>query len=239
MNTQHSLPRALSKMGFCSRSQAEVLIAEGKVRVNGRVIRSPLLRVTPGRDTITVDGSRVQAAKSVYIMLNKPRGLVTTRQDEKGRPTVYDCLKGIEARHLFPVGRLDQASEGLLLFTNDTAWGDGITDPESGVTKIYRVQVEGKPDEAMLQKMRAGIEHQGEMLSVRSVAVVQEGEKNCWLEIKLDEGKNRHIRRIMEAFGIPVLRLMRIAIGPLKLGDLAKGSWRELVPDEISALRRK
>jgi len=234
-----SLNRALSKLGLCSRTQAEALIADGRVAVGGKVIRDAALRVDPERDHIVVDGKRVVGERKVYLMLNKPRGLVTTRDDPGNRSTVYDCLDGLDLPFVSPVGRLDKASEGLLLMTNDTQWASRLLDPVSGVDKLYHVQVGAVPDEAMLTKLRAGAQVGGEPLKAQSIEVLRSGGRNSWLAVILDEGRNRHIRRLLEAHHIEVLRLIRIAIGRLQLGDLAKGKARHLTPEELALLSGK
>jgi 23S rRNA pseudouridine2605 synthase len=231
-----SLPRALSKLGFCSRSQAEKLIGEGKVRVNGKVVRLSTQRVHLKRDQFTIDNTEVSPSEFVYVMLNKPRGLVTTVADERGRATVYECFKGANLPRIFPVGRLDQASEGLLLFTNDTQWANAITSPEAHLPKVYHVQVNTIPTQVQLEKCLSGVESAGELLRCFDVKVIRSGEKNAWLEITLHEGRNRHIRRMMAELGIEVWRLIRITIGPLQLGTLAKGKFRELSESEAKAL---
>ncbi len=233
-----SLPRALSKLGFCSRTQAEALIAEGRVALDGRTVRDATVRVDPCRARITVDGKRVVAARKVYLMLNKPRGLVTTRDDPQERATVYDCLQGLDLPFVAPVGRLDKASEGLLLLTNDTRWAQRLLDPASGVEKTYHVQIDSVPDEAVLTRLTAGLVVDGERLSARSATVLRAGRRNAWLAIVLDEGRNRQIRRMLGALGIEVLRLVRVAIGGLSLGDLPKGAVRPLTAAEKAHLDR-
>ncbi len=231
------LARALSKLGYCSRSEAWALIEAGHVRLNGRLVRNPEQPVRLGVDAIAVDGAPVAAAKPVYVMLNKPRGLVTTHSDEQGRGTVLDCLEGSGLPHLGAVGRLDRASEGLLMLTNDTRWAADLLDPEVGWPKTYHVQIHAQPNESTLERMRRGIESEGETLSVVSVRRLREGEKNSWLEVVLDEGRNRQIRRILEVLGIEVMRLIRVSIGPLALGTLPKGQHRPLTAAEVAALR--
>lgn len=233
-----ALARALSKLGYCSRSRARDLIASGHVRVNGVLRRDPQSPVDPRRDRIEVDGEKLRAEARVYLMLNKPRGLVTTASDEKERETVFACLTGQDLPYLSPVGRLDKASEGLLLFTNDTAWAARITAPESRVEKTYHVQVDCVADEELVRRVVAGVTHESELLTARRARVLRRGEKNSWLEIVLDEGKSRHIRRLLEALGLSVLRLVRVAIGPLELGHLEKGKFRHLTADEAGALAR-
>lgn len=231
------LARALSKLGHCSRSQGVTLIKAGKVTLNGRICRDPEKPVLLGQDIIQVQGESVTAAKPVHVMLNKPRGLVTTASDEEGRATVYECFTGSDFSHLAPVGRLDKASEGLLLFTNDNAWAHRITAPETHLEKTYHVQVSELVDETWLGRLKQGIVDQGETLRLRRVSILRTGEKNTWLEITLDEGRNRHIRRVMEAHGLEVLRLVRVAIGDLVLGELAKGQWRHLTAAEVRQLK--
>jgi len=233
------LSRVLSKLGYCSRSAGALLARAGRVQVNGVVRRDPEFAVNAARDVLMVDGEPVTTEAKVYLMLNKPRGLVTTRSDEKGRDTVFQCLEDVRAPHLSPVGRLDQASEGLLLFTNDTAWANAITDPDSRLHKTYHVQINRLADEPLLALLRQGIETEEGLLCARKASILRQGEKNAWLEIALGEGKNRHIRRMIEALGMQVLRLVRVAIGRLPLGDLEKGAWRPLTPKEVVMLSEK
>jgi 23S rRNA pseudouridine2605 synthase len=233
-----ALARALSKLGFCSRQEAIAAALAGRVLLNGHVERDPGRRVDLQRDRIEVDGRCVGAAPRVYLMLNKPAGLITTRVDEQGRDTVYRCLNGESLPHLSPVGRLDRASEGLLLFTNDTAWAAHITDPFHHVLKIYHVQINRVADDALTTRLARGVTDQGDFLTAKSVRILRQGDKHSWLEIALDEGRNRHIRRLLAAFGLEVLRLVRVAIGPLRLGDLPKGGYRHLTPREVKELRR-
>jgi 23S rRNA pseudouridine2605 synthase len=229
--------RALSKLGFCSRSRAAELVRAGRVRVQGKVVRDPEHGVLPGRAVLEVDGEVVRGGKKVYLMLNKPRGIVTSAADEKGRATVYSLLAD-DLPWVAPVGRLDKASEGLLLMTNDSQWAARIADPDEGLSKTYHVQIGVVAEPELLEKIQRGVrEPTGEVLRVKNVSVVRSGGKNSWLEIVLEEGKNRQIRRIMDAFGIEVLRLIRIATGRVQLGDLGKGQWRELTSEEVAALR--
>ena len=233
-----SLPRALSKLGLCSRREAERLVAEGRVRVDGRIVRDVTHRVRMERTRITVDDAVVRAERHVYLVLNKPRGLVTTRDDPRGRPTVYACLQDASLPFVSPVGRLDQASEGLLLFTNDTRWAQRLLDPASHVDKVYHVQVDRVPDDALAAAMRAGVDADGERLAAKDARVLRAGARHGWLEVVLDEGRNRHIRRLLAALDVAVLRLVRVAVGPVVLGDLAKGEWRELTEAERDGLGR-
>jgi len=233
---RHGLARVISKMGIASRTEAARWIAAGRVAVNGRVQLHPDYPTVQGTDCIALDGRDIGAGERVYLMLNKPRGLLTTTDDEQGRDTVYRCLDDPSLPWLMPVGRLDKASEGLLLFCNDPEWAARITDPASGPDKTYRVQVDRVPDEALLTQLIHGFDCDGEHLSAKSAVLLRHGAKNAWLEIVLGEGRNRHIRRLLAAQKIGVLRLLRVAIGPLQLGDLAKGRWRTLSDAEVAAL---
>ena len=249
------LARVLSKSGYCSRSSAGKLICEGRVRLNGRLVRDPEKPVVPGHDSIEVDGHKLGLAKRLYFVMNKPRGIVTSASDEKGRDTVYSLLPEVR-QWVAPVGRLDKASEGLLLLTNDSEWSARMASPERHIEKTYHVQVAAVADEELIQHITSGMRvassdrvigsagdpirpkarsfavQDGDFLRVKRAAIVRVGKKNSWLEIVLDEGKNRQIRRLLAALGIEVLRLVRIAIGPLQLGDLPKGKVRELTQEE-------
>jgi 23S rRNA pseudouridine2605 synthase len=234
---RHGVARVLSKAGLASRTQAATWVREGRVSVGGRVVRDPEHPVRAGIDEVRVDGRPIGEAERVYLALNKPRGLVTTADDDKGRDTVYRCFEGAGLPWVAPVGRLDQASEGLLLFTNDPAWAAAITDPTRGPDKTYHVQVEGVPGEADLAAMVQGLDEGGERLSAKSATLLRSGGKTAWLEIVLDEGRNRQIRRLAKAAGFPVQRLIRVAIGGLVLGELPKGAWRRLSAGDLAALR--
>lgn len=230
------LARALSKLGFCSRSEAANLIQAGRVRLNGLPRIDPETPTRLGKDRIEVNGRTIQSAKKIYLLLNKPRGVVTTASDERGRDTVYSCLDP-GTPWVAPVGRLDKASEGLLLLTNDSEWAARISDPETHLDKIYHVQISALADEAFTAKLVQGVlADSGEVLRAKRANNLRSGERNCWLEIVLDEGKNRQIRRMFDALGIEVLRLIRIAIGPQQLGPLAKGKSRPLTSAEKQAL---
>lgn len=245
--SRYGLARVLSKRGLCSRTQAIAWIREGRVRVGGRIVRDAHYPVALDRDDIVLDDGRADAATRLYLMLNKPRGLVVTARDERGRDTVYRCFDGAELDGaslpwLAPVGRLDKASEGLLLFTNDPMWAATIADPATGPIKTYHVQIDRVPDDALLESLLAGaeLEIDGRRLRIAaaSVRLLRHGEKHAWLEIALEEGRNRQIRRLLAAFEIGVLRLVRVSIGGLLLGDLSKGQWRRLEVDDLRALAR-
>jgi 23S rRNA pseudouridine2605 synthase len=227
----------MSKLGYCSRSQAWALIQAGKVRVNDRICSSPEQSVDLGRDRIELEGKRLEPVQRVYLMLNKPRGLVTTASDEQGRETVFSCLAGKGLPHVSPVGRLDKASEGLLLFTNDTEWAARITTPGGELEKEYHVQVDRMADDALAGRIVEGVSAGGDFLRAKRATVLRQGTRNSWLEIVLEEGKNRHIRRLLEALGVGVMRLVRVRIGRLELGELDKGQWRHLTQAEARALK--
>ena len=230
------LARALSKFGYCSRADASKLITQGRVRLNGSIARYPEQPVLLSSDRIEVDGTRIDPARRIYLAMNKPRGIVTTARDEKQRETVYSLLPNLPG-WLAPVGRLDKASEGLLFLTNDSAWAARITAPESHVKKTYQVQIEAQPDQLLLKQLLAGVSDSGELLKADTASVLRRGHKNCWVEIVLTEGKNRQIRRMFSALDITVLRLVRIAIGQIRLGDLAKGAVRELTRQEVKTFQ--
>lgn len=212
------------------------MILAGRVTVNGKPQRNPEYPVPSTRDKIAVDGRLVSSAKKIYLVLNKPRGVVTTASDEKGRETVYDFVDK-SLPWVAPAGRLDMASEGLLLLTNDSEWAASLMDPKSHLNKTYHVRVDAPSNENLIKRLMEGVASDGELLRVKSATVIRGGERRAWLEIVLDEGKNRHIRRMFEQLGIEVLRLVRIAIGPLLLGELAKGTVRSLTRSEKKALQ--
>ncbi|WP_373414143.1 pseudouridine synthase [Ensifer aridi] len=234
-----TLPRALSKLGYCSRAQAEKLIADGRVSVGGRKTTDLSHWVDIDTDRIAVDGVPIAAQAKIYLMLNKPRGLVTTRDDPEGRATVFSCLDAVDAPFLSPVGRLDKASEGLLLFTNDTVLAQRLLDPATHLGKVYHVQVRGIFDEAVAARMMEGVAEGGEWLKAKSVRPLRSGDRNSWIEVELEEGRNRQIRRMLDVLGFECLRLIRISIGEIRLGDLPKGASRPLTEAEIHYLKRR
>ncbi|HVR81191.1 MAG TPA: pseudouridine synthase [Luteimonas sp.] len=233
---RHGLARALSKLGLCSRAEAARWIQAGRVTVCGRMVRDPEHPAPTNPAAIAIDGRPLSPPAPRYLMLNKPRGLLTTASDERDRDTVYRCFDGADLPWLAPVGRLDKASEGLLLFCNHPEWAAHITDPVSGPDKTYHVQVDMIPDVQLLMSLRDGVDCEGERLHAKSASLLRAGEKNAWLELVLDEGRNRQIRRLLAACDIGVLRLMRVAIGGLALGDLPKGQWRALTVEEVATL---
>lgn len=229
------LARHLSKLGLCSRSVATSWVSAGRVRMDGRVESDPE-RPVPANARIQIDGQDIAPLRRVYLMLNKPRGLVTSTNDEQGRGTVYQCLEDLDLPWVAPVGRLDKASEGLLLLSNDPEWAARITQPNHAILKHYHVQIDRVPDDALLARLRSGAIDRGEDLSALQMELLRSGGKTAWLAITLDEGRNRQIRRILQAHGITTLRLIRVGIGALELGSLAKGSVRELTAQDQALL---
>lgn len=228
-----SLARVLSKFGVVSRRVGEGWITAGRVSVNGKIVRNPAVRVDPRADRIAVDGAAVRASRFVYLAMNKPAGLVTTRSDERGRPTVYGLLpEGGPA--VFPVGRLDRESSGLLLFTNDTRLGEGLTSPRSRVPKTYRVVLDAPLPAGDVRALKKGMVVDG--VAYRSAGVVPGSTPEEWL-VTITEGKNRQIRRMLAALGREVRDLRRISIGGLMLGGLAPGQVRRLTPQEVADLK--
>ena len=229
-----SLERALSKLGIASRTEARRWVEAGRVTVDGRPATDPLAPVVPERIRIEVDGQPAGRAEALTVLLHKPRGVVTTRSDPEGRPTVYSCLDGLET-YISPVGRLDAATSGLLLLTNDTRLADWLTDPANGVPRVYLVTVEGELSDATARRLEEGIEERGERLTARSVQIRKRSRRETHLVIELTEGKNREIRRMLAAVRHEVTRLKRVSIGKLELGDLEPGRWREISAEELRA----
>jgi 23S rRNA pseudouridine2605 synthase len=233
-----SLARALSKFGVCSRREAERWIEQGRVAVGGRVCRGPARRVDPRRDVVTVDGGRVgDRTARVAVALHKPPGYITTRADPGGRPTVYALVGGLR-EWVFPVGRLDRDTSGLLILTNDHRLGHRLTDPGHRVPKTYHARVRGVPGASELRALEEGVPLGDGTVSrpavVRPLGSAREG--GSWLEIVLTEGRNRQVRRMCASVGHEVLALVRVAIGALGLGDLAPGEWRRLDARDLAAL---
>lgn len=224
---------------MCSRSVAEIMVRSGRVAFSGRLVLDPEYPIAEHqREQVQIDGTPLIALARRYVVLNKPRGVTVSTRDDQARDTIYRCLDGAGLPWLAPVGRLDRASEGLLLLSNDPEWAARITDPAAKVEKTYHVQVGRTPASEDLAALRAGVTVEGLLLHARSVEILRSGGKTAWLEILLHGGRNRQIRRMMSARDLPVLRLIRVAIGPLKLGDLPKGAWRELDLSEIEAMRQ-
>jgi 23S rRNA pseudouridine2605 synthase len=229
-----ALVRALSKLGYSSRSQAYELIRTGRVEVNGRVVTDPAVTVAPGLTRIQVAGVEVDRAPWRCIALNKPRPVVTSRTDPDGRATVYELIADLDAR-VVPVGRLDLASTGLLLMTNDTQLADWLTSPASGIVRRYVVTVRGELSDISARALMTGITDRGERLKAVSIDILKRSKRETHVLVELDEGRNREIRRMMKAAGHEVSRLKRIAIGGLELGNLSPGAWRDISVDEMRA----
>jgi 23S rRNA pseudouridine2605 synthase len=227
-----TLERALSKLGIASRTEARRLIRDGKVKLGGRLARDPLEPVVPERAKIAVEGREARAAAARTILLHKTRGVVTTRSDEKARPTVYSLLGDAEAR-LMPVGRLDLATTGLLLLTSDTKLASWLTDPSNAVARVYVVTVRGELSDETARALEGGIEEGGERLAASRITIRKRSRRESHLVVELSEGKNREIRRMLKACGHEVTKLKRIAFGGLELGELAPGKWREVAEEEL------
>lgn len=231
-----SLDRALSKLGLCSRTQARVLIENGKVRVSGAVRTNPGFQVFPEKSRIEIDGAAARVTERVYMVLYKPRGVVTTRADERGRATVFSLIPADEHKrwgHLSAVGRLDFATSGLLVITNDTQFAAWLTDPANAIPRVYAVSVRGEVTESKVERLRNGIIHDGDGLRAEGVELRKASGKESHLIVTLCEGKNREIRRMFDSLGNEVTRLKRVAYGGLELGNLRPGEYRILSVDEV------
>ena len=236
MQRARTLDRWLSRQGLCSRSVARSWIAAGRVRVNGRVVRQPLAWIDPEADEVALDGRPVRSAKKVYLALHKPKGYLTSCGDPRGLRTVYELLGDVEA-WVFPVGRLDRDTSGLLLLTNDTDLGERVTNPAFGLVKRYRVTTKARVAEEELERLRRGLVlADGPTLPAGAALVGHRGSTSV-VELEIHEGRNRQVRRMFQAVGRPVKELRRVAIGPLELGALASGRWRELEVGELRRLR--
>ena len=231
------LARALSKLGLTSRAQAREWIEAGRVTVNGRALTDPESRVDPDRDRIVVDGRPTTPAPRVYLMMHKPKGIVTTRSDEHGRRTVYDVLTtaapGWTDAWLFPVGRLDRDSSGLLFLTNDTRWGARLASPDSGIPKTYHVRVRPPITAEDLDRLASGVVLADGPAVPLAVWVVRDADRGTWIEVTLSEGRNRQIRRMCVRLGYRVETLVRIRIGGVALGELRPGEVRALTAGEV------
>jgi 23S rRNA pseudouridine2605 synthase len=242
MTPQHTmtLDRVLSRLGWASRTVARAAIRAGRLKVNGRVVRDPECWVRPERDVLQLDGQRLKAARKVYLLFYKPKGVITSHGDPAARKTVYDFLSslGEEGKWVAPVGRLDKDTSGLLLLTNDTEFADFVTSPESRVPKTYLVKASGLVSDDVVARLSAGVEmKRGDFAKPSSVRRVEDRGKYTWLEVVLTEGKNREVRRMIEAVGFKVLKLVRTRIGPLALEGLEVGKWRALTPGELVRIR--
>ena len=235
----HNIIRTISKSGLCSRKQALELVMAGKVKINGKITLDPGHK-TRNSDQILVNEKPLPKVKKRYILFHKPAGFVTTRKDELGRPTVYEFLKDIND-WVFPVGRLDLDSEGLLIFTNDTKFGNVLTDPHYKINRTYEVLITGHITDKDIEKVLKGIDiGRGEKTQPTSLKILSKNEDSAWVEVSLKEGKNREIRRLFEALNRPVQRLIRTKFGPFILGHIKSGKWHEFeeIPPEISKLTK-
>ncbi len=235
---EQRLQKILSEKGITSRRKAEELILEGRVTVNGRIAILGM-KADPDIDHIKVDGKLLMRhVRKVYIMFNKPRGIVTSLYDPEGRPTVKDFLKGVKYR-VFPVGRLDYDSEGLILLTNDGEFAHAVLHPSKKISKTYLVKVKGSIEEKEIEKLEKGIKLGDGMTSPAKVKKIRKTESNLWLEMIIYEGKKRQIRRMLEKIGHSVLKLKRIRINGLNLGELQSGTYRYLTPEEIKKIKKE
>lgn len=232
-----TLDRVLSRYGLASRTDAREAIVAGRVKVNGRVIRDPDRWTDPGTEAIHVDGDRIRKSRKTYLLFYKPKGVITSHGDPQGRKTVYDCL-GASVPWVSPVGRLDKDTSGLLLLTNDTDFANHVTDPASQVRKTYLIKANTIVGDEVIEEMGRGIElKRGDWARPQSVKRIEDRGKYTWLEIVLTEGKNREVRRLLEAVDLKVLKLVRIRIGPCTLDGLQVGKWRPLTASELGKLR--
>lgn len=236
--TPERLQKVLAHAGVASRRACERLILDGRVSVNGSTVTELGTKVDPARDAIRLDGKRVGQAPRhrTYLVLNKPRGFVTTLKDPEGRPTVKDLIRGVRAR-VYPVGRLDYDSEGLLILTDDGDLARRLMHPSSGVAKTYLAKVRGEPSPEALRRLERGVRIEGKPTLPATARLARRGE-NPWIEVRIVEGRNRQIRKMLDAVGHPVMRLRRTGYGPLTLGKLAHGLFRPLTDGEVETLRR-
>ncbi len=235
MRPLKTLERVLSKAGLCSRTQARSWIGQGRVRVNARPILNPDHWVDLDRDQVTVDNRPLRAARRVYLLLYKPKGYLTTRKDPRGRPTIYDLLENAP-QWVVPAGRLDRDTSGLLLVTNDTAFAERVTNPDHKVPKTYLVKTSTRLTDEQLEALRSGVTLKDGPTRPAQVHRLRDSGSHTFFEITLTEGRNRQVRRMVEAVGSRVLKLVRTAIGGLRISDLPVGKWRELTPNDVSSL---
>jgi 23S rRNA pseudouridine2605 synthase len=232
-----TLDRVLSKAGLGSRTEARKWIGTGRVKVNGKLIQSPDHWVDFGRDRVTLDDRPVQAAEKIYLLLYKPPGCLTTFKDPEGRPTIYDLIQDL-GRWVVPVGRLDQDTSGLLLLTSDTQFAERVTNPDYKVPKTYLVKASTLLSDQQLQQLRDGVVLNDGPTQPAHVKRVRDSAKYSFIEITIHEGRNRQVRRMLEAVGSKVLKLVRVEIGGLRIGDLAIGRYRVLTPAEVTLLAK-
>jgi len=227
----------ISKAGLGSRTDARRWIAEGRVAVDGHKVHTPDVWVDPARDHVTLDGRPLTEKRKLYLLLNKPKGYITTAKDPEGRKTIYDLLADLK-EWLIPVGRLDQDTSGLLMMTNDTEFGDFVTSPESHVAKTYLVKSSLLLTDDQLDQLRRGVELSDGPTRPAIVNRVRDSARYTFFEISITEGRNRQVRRMVEALGAKVLKLVRVKIGSISIGDLQIGTYRELTPNEVAQFYR-
>jgi 23S rRNA pseudouridine2605 synthase len=233
---EERLQKILARAGFASRRGAEALMLEGRVTRNGEPVRELGTKADIEKDDVRVDGVRVKVPKGhVYLVLNKPRGVVTTRSDPDRRQTVMDLVPAVAG--LFPIGRLDVTTEGLILLTNDGAFAERVAHPRYEVPRVYHAKVHRVPDAQALQRLQQGVKVDGEFMAVDRARVI-DADNNAWVEVTLHEGKQHEVKRLLEAVGHPVAKLRRVAIGPVTSRGLEPGEFRALSPEEIEGLRR-
>ena len=232
-----TLDRVLSRAGLGSRTEARRWVADGRVSVDGKTVRIPDAWVDPAKNRIKFDGRPIESKRKLYLLLYKPKGYLTTYKDPGGRPTVYDLIKDVED-WVFPAGRLDQDTTGLLLMTNDTAFGDFVTSPESHVPKTYLVKASEKLTDEQLDRLRHGIELSDGSTRPAEVERIRDSARYTFLQITITEGRNRQVRRMVEALGAKVLKLVRTGIGPIEISGLEIGKWRRLSKEEVKTLYR-
>jgi pseudouridine synthase len=232
-----TLDRVISRAGFGSRSDARKWIAAGRVSVNGKVIRTPDQWVDVKQDRVLLNGKPLKPAKRVHVLLYKPKGYITSYKDPQGRPTIYDLIHDL-GQWVAPVGRLDQDTTGLLILTNDNDFADFLTDPEHHVPKTYLVKTSPRLDAGAVQRLRDGVDLNDGPTRPAIVTLLRESASASFLEITITEGRNRQVRRMIEAVGSRVRKLVRTGIGPVQIGTLEIGKWRELTAAEVGVLRR-
>ncbi|MEW6444102.1 MAG: pseudouridine synthase [bacterium] len=238
LQSEERLNRFLARAGVASRREADRLIQDGRVTVNGAAVHEPGARVRPEADAIKVDGKRIaRIPPPVYILLNKPRGVVSTMEDPQGRPSVGDLLKAIPGKPV-PAGRLDYDTEGLLFCTNDGEMVNRLLHPRYHVRKVYHAKVKGIPESQALARIAAGVVLDGRKTQPAQVSFLKMGQRNVWLKVILYEGRKHQIKRMLATYGITVIKLVRVALGPLSLGHLPAGAWRKLRPDELARLQK-
>ncbi len=230
-----TLERVISKAGLGSRTDARSWIGSGRVAVNGKTVQNSDRWIDIEKDRVTVDGKPLRPAAKTYLLLYKPKGYLTTYRDPQGRPTVYDLLPGVGA-WVSPVGRLDLDTSGLLLMTNDTAFAERVTNPERKVPKTYQVKATTPLSDEQIGQLRRGVMLKDGRTRPAEVTRLRDGARHTFLELTVTEGRNRQVRRMIEAVGSKVLKLVRTAIGPVRIGDLAIGKYRELTEEELSAI---